>query len=117
MASGNAAFGVQLVHANAVMLGSKMEMVMEMMVNNNKELDKLLVEMEMEEMVQLQQQLAGRMASCSMVMLQHTQLKKLQMMMHVEDCDENNSLALLQMVGWRLKLYDETMCSRMWMRK
>ena len=89
---------------------------MEMMVNNNKELDKLLVEMEMEEMVQLQQQLAGRMASCSMVMLQHTQLKKLQMMMHVEDCDENNSLALLQMVGWRLKLYDETMCSRMWMR-
>ena len=58
MVSGNAAFGVQLVHANAVMLGSKMEMVMEMMVNNNEELDKLLVEMEMEEMVQLQQQLA-----------------------------------------------------------
>ena len=102
------------MHTLSAMMHSK-EMLQEVQLDMNDKLDKLLVEMEMEEMVQLQQQLAGSMASCSMVMLQYMQLKRMQMMTHVEDSDENNNLALLQMVGRRLKLYDATMCGGMLM--
>ena len=114
MASNIAVRGVRLVHTLSAMMHSK-EMLQEVQLDMNNKLDKLLVEMEMEEMVQLQQQLAGSMASCSMVMLQYMQLKRMQMMTHVEDSDENNNLALLQMVGRRLKLYDATMCGGMLM--
>jgi hypothetical protein len=114
VASNIAVRGVRLVHTLSAMMHSK-EMLQEVQLDMNDKLDKLLVEMEMEEMVQLQQQLAGSMASCSMVMLQYMQLKRMQMMTHVEDSDENNNLALLQMVGRRLKLYDATMCGGMLM--
>ena len=116
MASDTAVSGVRPVHTLKVMMHSKEMLQMVQIDKNDDMVDKLLVEVEKIKLVQQQQQLTEDMARCSMTVLHHVRMEKLQLKLRMEDNVESNSRALLWMAPWRLKLYDATMRSAMSMK-